>query len=124
MDKFLYGLKMTPVVPECNAESDRVLYPGLYAHEVSEDRKKNGIPYHKEVLFWYKNFAHSMLKRKSVKIFDLKNLKSTAADIAEIELLINLIENEFPPFEVTLKEKELWQSGPFSGVLGKSSKLQ
>ena len=29
MDKFLYGLKTTPAVPECKEESDRVLYPGM-----------------------------------------------------------------------------------------------
>ena len=148
---------MTPVVPECNNESDRVLYPGqckntiitvvifwktknknhcrffpwfrffvnfalhklfllgLYAHEVSEERMKNGIPYHKEVLFWYKTFAQRMLDQK-------KSTIGSAADISEIESMIQLMENEFPAFEISSEEKERWESGPFSGVLGKVSK--
>ena len=32
---------------------DRVMYPGLNAHEVEQDRRKNGIPYHPEVLEWF-----------------------------------------------------------------------
>ena len=116
MDKFLYGLKTTPLVPECLEESDRVLYPGLYAHEISEDRKKNGIPYHKEVLFWYKSFANGMKER----IVHLQ--KNTDAIISEsIENLIKLIAIDFPPYEITIEEKDHWQSGLFSGVLGQSS---
>ena len=105
MDKFLHGLKTTPPVPECKDESDRVLYPGLYAHEVTQERLKNGIPYHKEVLFWYKCFAYSMkekLKDKEV----------------QIKTLIDIIETEFPAYEITQEEQDHWQSGLFSGVLG------
>ena len=87
---------------------------GLYAHEVSEERMKNGIPYHKEVLFWYKTFAQRMLdQNKSI---------GSAADISEVESMIQLMENEFPAFEISFEEKERWESGPFSGVLGKVSK--
>ena len=106
MDKFLYGLKTTPPVPEYHEESDRVLYPGLYAHEVSQDRLKNGIPYHKEVLFWYKCFAHEM-----------KSHAKSNQD--EVQTLIQLV-NDFPSYDITEDEQKQWQSG-FSGVLGRSS---
>ena len=76
---------------------------------------KNGIPYHKEVLFWYKTFAQRMLDQK-------KSTSGSAADILEIESMIQLMENEFPAFEISSEEKERWESGPFSGVLGKVSK--
>ena len=76
---------------------------------------KNGIPYHKEVLFWYKTFAQRMLDQK-------KSTIGSAADISEIESMIQLMENEFPAFEISSEEKERWQSGPFSGVLGEVSK--
>ena len=78
---------------------------------------KNGIPYHKEVLFWYKTFAQRMLDQK-------KSTIGSAADISEIESMIQLMENEFPAFEISSEEKERWQSGPFSGVLGKVSKCE
>ena len=106
MDKFLYGLKTTPPVPEYHEESDRVLYPGLYAHEVSEERLKNGIPYHKEVLFWYKCFADQM-----------KSHPNHQED--EVKTLISLI-NEFPSYDITEEEQKQWQS-LLSGVLGNSS---
>ena len=120
IDQFLYGLKTTPPVPECSQESDRVLYPGLYAHEVSENRKKHGIPYHKEVLHWYKSFANLIKERNleqdriGLDIISDQKIKST-------EYLINLIETEFPTYELTNEEKSHWQSGVFSGVLGQSS---
>ena len=105
MDKFLHGLKTTPPVPECKDESDRVLYPGLYAHEVTQERLKNGIPYHKEVLFWYKCFAYAMKEK-------LKDKE------AQIKTLIDIIETEFPTYDITQEEQDHWQSGLFSGVLG------
>ena len=113
MDKFLHGLKTTPVVPECKEESDRVLYPGLYAHEVTLERKKNGIPYHKEVLFWFTKFAHQMKKNPSV-------LRNSDEDI---DYLINLIASDFPRYDIEPEEKHNWDSetGVFSGVLGQSS---
>ena len=109
MDKFLHGLKTTPPVPECKDESDRVLYPGLYAHEVTQERLKNGIPYHKEVLFWYKCFAYAMKE----KLEDKEDY---------IKTLIDIIETEFPSYEITHEEQDHWKSGVFSGVLG--NKLQ
>ena len=50
MDQFLLGLKDTPPVEG----EERVLYPGLYAYETEQERKGDGIPYHPEVLEWYK----------------------------------------------------------------------
>jgi len=29
------------------------MYPGLGAHEIEQDRRNNGIPYHPEVLGWF-----------------------------------------------------------------------
>ena len=111
MDKFLYGLKTTPVVPECKDESDRVLYPGLYAHEVSQERNKNGIPYHKEVLFWYSEFAQQMKKHPYV----IKEGTGEAVDC-----LIKLTKSGFPSYEIKEEEKMKW-SKMLSGVLGQSS---
>ena len=33
---------------------ERVLYAGLPEHETYQDRSVNGIPYHPEVIDWYK----------------------------------------------------------------------
>ena len=107
----MHGLKTTPAVPECHEESDRVLYPGLYAHEVSQDRTKNGIPYHKEVLFWYTQFAETMKKHPYV-------IREGTAEHAEY--LINLIKSEFPSYDVQPTEKIKW-GALLSGVLGQSS---
>jgi hypothetical protein len=107
----LYGLKTTPAVPECKEESDRVLYPGLYAHEVSQDRSKNGIPYHKEVLFWYTEFAKQMKTHSYVQ-------KEGTEE--HVNYLISLTESEFPSYEVKPEEKIKWGT-LLSGVLGQSS---
>ena len=53
-----------------------------------------------------------------------KSTIGSAADISEIESMIQLMENEFPAFEISSEEKERWESGPFSGVLGRVSKCQ
>ena len=88
-----------------------MLYPGLYAHEVSQDRKKNGIPYHKEVLFWYTEFA------KQMKVHHYVQKQGTAE---HVDYLINLTESEFPSYEVKPEEKIKWGK-LLSGVLGQSS---
>ena len=55
-------------------------------------------------------------------MLDQKKSIGSAADISEIESMIQLMENEFPAFEISSEEKVRWESGPFSGVLGKVSK--
>ena len=85
----MYVQKTTQAVPDCKEESDRVLYPGLYAHEVSEDRKKKGIPYHKEVLFWYTEFAKEIKKHSYVQ-------KEGTEE--HVDYLISLTESEFPSY--------------------------
>ena len=107
----MYGLKTTPAVPECKEESDRVLYPGLYAHEVSQHRTKNGIPYHKEVLFWYSEFAKQMKNHPYVE-------KEGTEE--HVNYLITLTESEFPSYEVKPEENIKWGK-LLSGVLGQSS---
>ncbi|UCH46457.1 MAG: Ldh family oxidoreductase [Betaproteobacteria bacterium] len=49
MDTYLASLRNATPAPG----HDRVYYPGLNAHEVEQDRRKNGIPYHPEVLEWF-----------------------------------------------------------------------
>lgn len=49
MDVYLAKLRNATPAPG----HARVLYPGLNAHEVEQDRRKNGIPYHPEVLQWF-----------------------------------------------------------------------
>ena len=84
----------------------------MYAHEVTKERQENGIPYHKEVLFWFQSFAQSILAEKKTA--------GPGTDMRDVEFLINLINLVFPPFEVTSEEKRLWTSGPFSGQLGEN----
>ena len=53
MDDFLDGLAATPP-----AEGhDRVVFPGLLEAEEKEDRLKRGIPYHPEVIEWFKSIG-------------------------------------------------------------------
>jgi LDH2 family malate/lactate/ureidoglycolate dehydrogenase len=49
MDVYLAKLRAATPAPG----HDRVMYPGLNAHEVEQERRKNGIPYHPEVLQWF-----------------------------------------------------------------------
>ncbi len=49
MDTYLATLRNATPAPG----HERVMYPGLNAHEVERDRRKNGIPYHPEVLEWF-----------------------------------------------------------------------
>ncbi len=65
MDIFLRGLADTPPAPG----EERVLYPGLPEAEAEVERRANGVPYHVEVIEWFRTagnergmsfpFAHS-----------------------------------------------------------------
>ena len=87
----------------------------MYAHEVTRERQENGIPYHKEVLFWFQSFAQSILAEEKTA--------GPGTDMRDVEFLINLINLVFPPFEVTSEEKRLWTSGLFSGQLGENFEI-
>ncbi|MBI2965115.1 MAG: Ldh family oxidoreductase [Chloroflexi bacterium] len=50
MDDFMEGLRETPPAPG----HERVVYAGLPEHEAEMDRSVNGIPYHPEVIAWFK----------------------------------------------------------------------
>ncbi|MFW6175069.1 MAG: Ldh family oxidoreductase [Chloroflexota bacterium] len=56
MDAFLGGLANTPPAPG----HDRVLYPGLPEHEETEKRRREGIPYHKEVIDWFHTISEEL----------------------------------------------------------------
>jgi len=53
MATFLRGLRDTPPAPG----HDRVLYAGLSEHETELDRRANGIPYHPDVVEWFRKTA-------------------------------------------------------------------
>ena len=53
MDGMLRGLRETKPMPG----QDRVLYAGLPEAEVLEDRTKNGVPLHPEVIDWFKGIC-------------------------------------------------------------------
>ncbi|MFW6195557.1 MAG: Ldh family oxidoreductase [Chloroflexota bacterium] len=50
MDAFMKALKETPPAPG----HDRVMYAGLPEHEDEIERRANGIPYHPEVIDWFR----------------------------------------------------------------------
>jgi len=50
MDDFMRALRETPPAPG----HERVMYAGLPEHEAEMDRSVNGIPYHPEVVEWFK----------------------------------------------------------------------
>jgi len=52
-DVYLKGLRETPPAPG----HDRVLYAGLPDHEEELDRRANGIPYHPDVVAYYRGLA-------------------------------------------------------------------
>ena len=56
MDDFLGALRTTPPAPG----HDRVLYAGLPEAEAMEDRRANGIPFHKEVVGWFQDICNEM----------------------------------------------------------------
>ncbi len=53
MATFLRGLRDTPPAPG----HDRVLYAGLAEHESEQDRRANGIPYHRDVVAFFVDAA-------------------------------------------------------------------
>lgn len=53
MDQFLGGLRTAPPAKG----HDRVLYPGLTEGEETEKRKRDGIPYHREVVDWFNSIG-------------------------------------------------------------------
>ena len=53
MDEFLNALATTPPAPG----HDRVLYAGLSEHEETQIREKEGIPYHREVIDWFRSLS-------------------------------------------------------------------
>lgn len=59
MDETLHLLKTTKPAPG----HDRVLYPGLAEHEDMQDRTKNGIPLHSEVVEWFDDMTNEFAIR-------------------------------------------------------------
>lgn len=53
MDKMLGKLRETKPAPG----HDRVIYPGISEYEEEMDRRKNGIPLHKEVVQWFEDIC-------------------------------------------------------------------
>lgn len=49
MDRYLVSLRSAKTAPG----AERVVYPGLNAHETERERRANGIPYHREVITWF-----------------------------------------------------------------------
>jgi LDH2 family malate/lactate/ureidoglycolate dehydrogenase len=56
MDTFLQGLVDTPPAPG----HDRVVYPGLIEAEETEKRRAEGIPYHSEVIDWFRTIGSEL----------------------------------------------------------------
>ena len=53
MDVFMKGLRETPTAPG----HERVVYAGLPEHEAEEERRSRGIPYHPDVIDWFRKTA-------------------------------------------------------------------
>ncbi|MBT5773754.1 MAG: Ldh family oxidoreductase [Dehalococcoidia bacterium] len=56
MDVFLRGLAETPPAPG----EERVVYPGLLEAEAEAERLRDGIPYHVEVVEWFRKIGDEM----------------------------------------------------------------
>jgi len=56
MDEFLTMLRTTKTAPG----HDRVIYAGILEAEAMADRKANGIPYHPEVIEWFKGICREL----------------------------------------------------------------
>ena len=55
MDRLLHRLADMQPAPGC----ERVYYAGLMEHEEAEQRRNNGIPYHREVVEWFNGVSDS-----------------------------------------------------------------
>ena len=53
MDVYMNEIKSTPPIPG----KDRVVYAGLPEHEEEIERRENGIPYHPEVIDWFRGIT-------------------------------------------------------------------
>ena len=53
MDIYMNEIKSTPPIPG----KDRVVYAGLPEHEEEIERRANGIPYHPEVIDWFRGIT-------------------------------------------------------------------
>ncbi len=56
MDRMLKMIRETKPV----SGEERVLYPGLIEYEEEQDRRANGIPFHKEVMAWFEGLAEEL----------------------------------------------------------------
>ena len=56
MDEWLQMLRTTPPAKG----HDRVLYAGLPEAEAAEDRRANGIPFHPEVIEWFRDICREL----------------------------------------------------------------
>ena len=56
MDEYLRALLDCRPAPG----EDRVVYPGVIEHEAELDRRANGIPYHPEVIQWFRKTAEQL----------------------------------------------------------------
>ena len=53
MDVYMNEIKSTPPIPG----KDRVVYAGLPEHEEEIERRENGIPFHPEVIDWFRGIT-------------------------------------------------------------------
>jgi L-2-hydroxycarboxylate dehydrogenase (NAD+) len=56
MDRMLQMIRETKPV----SGEERVLYPGLIEYEEEQERRANGIPFHKEVMTWFEGLAEEL----------------------------------------------------------------
>jgi len=56
MDSYLKRIRESQTAPG----EDRVVYPGILEHEDEIDRSENGIPYHPEVIGWFKDICKEL----------------------------------------------------------------
>ena len=56
MDLYMRALRETPPAPG----QERVLYAGLREHEVEADRRRRSIPYHPEVIDWFRDVLRDL----------------------------------------------------------------
>ena len=56
LDDYLDDLKQNPPV----SGQERVVYAGLLEHETEIEREQNGIPYHPEVIDWFKSITSEL----------------------------------------------------------------